>query len=264
MISRQYIVDIRLKTDEVISFEEYPFSLPAVRPLRKKSIELHPAVTFFVGENGSGKSTLLEAIAVACGFNAEGGSRNFRFGTRESHSELHRFLRIARGVHRPHDGFFLRAESFFNVATEIEKLDAEPGNGPPIAPSYGDRALHEQSHGEAFLALLVNRFRGEGLYLLDEPEAALSPSRQLAVITRMHDLVQENSQFIIATHSPIIMAYPHAYIYAFSRKGLKRVVYEDTEHYRITREFLMNPKRMLNVLLEPPSKSPKEPGRDGR
>jgi predicted ATPase len=255
MISRQYIVDIRLKTDDVESFENYPFSLPAVRPLRRKRLELHPAVTFFVGENGSGKSTLLEAIAVGCGFNAEGGSKNFRFGTRQSHSELHRFLCIARGMQRPRDGFFLRAESFFNVATEIEKLDAEPGSGPPIGPSYGARALHEQSHEESFLALLVNRFYGDGLYLLDEPEAALSPSRQLAVITRIHDLVERRSQFIIATHSPIIMAYPNAFIYAFSRRGIKRVAYEDTEHYRITRDFLLNPKRMLNVLLEPPKVS---------
>jgi predicted ATPase len=249
MISRQYISEIRLKRDEVASFDRYPFSLAAVRPL--ETLELHPAVTFFVGENGSGKSTLLEAIAVACGFNAEGGSKNFRFGTRESHSELHRFLRVARGVARPRSGFFLRAESFFNVATEIEKLDAEPGGGPPIAPSYGERSLHEQSHGESFLALLVNRFHGEGLYLLDEPEAALSPSRQLSVITRIHDLVRERSQFIIATHSPILMAYPDACIYSFSAKGIEKIAYEDTEHYRITRDFLANPQRMLRLLLAP-------------
>src|SRR5438552_6838722 len=249
MISRQYISEIRLKREEVASFDRYPFSLAAVRPL--ETLELHPAVTFFVGENGSGKSTLLEAVAVSCGFNAEGGSKNFRFGTRSSHSELHRYLRVAKGFPRPRDGFFLRAESFFNVATEIEKLDAEPGMGPPIGPSYGDRALHEQSHGESFIALLVNRFHGEGLYLLDEPEAALSPSRQLSVITRIHDLVQQKSQFIIATHSPIIMAYPEAHIYTFSPKGIERVEYTDTEHYRVTRDFLSNPQRMLRVLLEP-------------
>src|SRR5437879_241403 len=218
MMASSYVSEIRLKRDAVESFDRYPFSLAAVRAL--DSLQLHPAVTFFIGENGSGKSTLLEAIAVACGFNAEGGSKNFRFGTRESHSELHRFLRVAKGFPRPRDGFFLRAESFFNVATEIEKLDEEPGAGPPIGPSYGERPLHEQSHGESFLALLVNRFRGEGLYLLDEPEAALSPSRQLSVLTRIHDLVQEKSQFIIATHSPIIMAYPDAYIYSFSEKGI--------------------------------------------
>ena len=248
-ISKQYISEVRLDRQAVKSFERYPFSLAAVRPLEK--LELHPAVTFFVGENGSGKSTLLEAIAVASGFNAEGGSKNFRFGTRDSHSELHRFLKLAKGHPRPRDGFFLRAESFFNVATEIEKLDAEPGLGPPIGPSYGERGLHEQSHGESFLALLVNRFHGEGLYLLDEPEAALSPSRQLSVLTRIHDLVQQKSQFIIATHSPILMAYPEAYIYSFSPEGIERVNYKDTEHYRITRDFLSNPGRMLSVLLAP-------------
>src|SRR5215831_12069704 len=184
--SDPYVHTVKLRRDKIASFDQYPFSLPAVRHL--ESLQLHPAVTFFVGENGSGKSTLLEAIAVASGFNAEGGSKNMRFGTRESHSELHRYLRVARGIARPRDGFFLRAESFFNVATEIEKLDAEPGGGPAIGPSYGERALHEQSHGESFLALLLNRFRGEGLYLLDEPEAALSPSRQLSVLTRIHDL----------------------------------------------------------------------------
>src|SRR6266478_6741933 len=249
MLSRQYISEIRLNREEVESFDHYPFSLAAVRPL--ECLELHPAVTFFIGENGSGKSTLLEAVAVACGFNAEGGSKNFRFGTRESHSELHRYLRVAKGFPRPRDGFFLRAESFFNVATEIEKLDEEPGAGPPIGPAYGERALHEQSHGESFIALMVNRFHGEGLYLLDEPEAALSPSRQLSVLTRIHDLVVQKSQFINATHSPILMAYPEAYIYDFSPKGIERVEYKDTEHYRVTRDFLSNPQRMLNVLFAP-------------
>jgi len=249
VISHQYISEIRLKREEISSFSQYPFSLPAVRHL--DVLEFHPAVTFFVGENGSGKSTLLEAIAVSFGFNAEGGSKNFRFGTRESHSELYKFLRIAKGVSRPTDGFFLRAESFFNVATEIEKLDAEPGLAPPVGPSYGERALHEQSHGESFIALMVNRFHGEGLYLLDEPEAALSPSRQLSVITRIHDLVQQKSQFIIATHSPIIMAYPDAHIYSFSTSGIERIPYKDTEHFRITRDFLANPQRMLRHLMAP-------------
>jgi predicted ATPase len=240
MITRKYVSDIELKRDEVESFDLYPFSLAAVRPLEK--LEVHPAVTFFIGENGSGKSTLLEAVAVACGFNAEGGSKNFRFGTRESHSELHRFLRVSRGHPRPRDGYFFRAESFFNVATEIENLG--------VGPSYGEHSLHEQSHGESFLALVLNRFRGNGLYLLDEPEAALSPQRQLAVMTRIHDLVQEKSQFIIATHSPILMAYPDAIIYQFSSSGIERIAYEETEHYRITRDFLANPQRMLKILFE--------------
>jgi predicted ATPase len=248
LISRKYVAEIELKRDEVESFERYPFSLAAVRPLDR--LEFHPAVTFFVGENGSGKSTLLEAVAVACGFNAEGGSKNFRFGTRESHSELHRFLRVSRGHPRPRDGYFFRAESFFNVATEIEKLDAEPGAGPPIGPSYSEHSLHEQSHGESFLALVLNRFRGHGLYLLDEPEAALSPKRQLAVLTRIHDLVAEQSQFIIATHSPILMAYPEAFIYQFSAAGIERIAYEETEHYRITRNFLADPRRTFDILFD--------------
>src|SRR5882724_1444177 len=143
MISKQYIAEIRLKREAVESFDRYPFSLAAVRPL--ETLELHPAVTFFIGENGSGKSTLLEAIAVACGFNAEGGSKNFRFSTRASHSNLSNYIRLARGPRRPRNGFFLRAESFFNVATDIERMDAEGGFGPPIIDSYGGRSLHEQS-----------------------------------------------------------------------------------------------------------------------
>jgi predicted ATPase len=259
MISSQYISEIRLKTEAVASFDRYPFSLAAVRHL--DVLALHPAVTFFIGENGSGKSTLLEAIAVASGFNPEGGSKNFRFGTRASHSELHRYLRLAKGFPRPRDGFFFRAESFFNVATEIERLDAEPMGGPPVIDSYGGRSLHEQSHGESFLALMLNRFGGQGLYLLDEPEAALSPQRQLAVLARMHDLVQDHSQFIIATHSPILMAYPDAYIYAFSPDRIAKVDYYQTEHYRVMHDFLTNPKRMLHILMEPapgPEPQPKQ------
>ena len=207
-MNSQFVRSVVLRREKVASFDQYPFSLPAIKSLQQ--IDLHAKVTFFVGENGSGKSTLLEAIAVALGFNAEGGSKNFRFGTRRSHSVLNEYLRIVKGVKRPRDGFFLRAESFFNVATEIEKLDAEPSFGPPVIDSYGGRSLHEQSHGESFLALMLERFGGRGLYILDEPEAALSPQRQLAVLSRIHDLVLDDSQFIVATHSPILMAYPDA------------------------------------------------------
>lgn len=249
MISTQYISRISLQRDKIDSFERYPFCLPAVRAL--ETLEPHPKVTFFIGENGSGKSTLLEAIAVAMGFNAEGGTKNFRFGTRASHSNLVDYLRVAKGIRRPRDGFFLRAESFFNVATEIERLDDEPSPGPPIIESYGGRSLHEQSHGESFMALLMNRFGGKGLYLLDEPEAALSPQRQLAALARIHDLVVDDSQFIIATHSPILMAYPDAWIYQFDAGGVSRVAYEDTEHYQVLRAFLANPQRMLRNLLDP-------------
>ena len=249
MISSQFLQRMTLRRDTVDSFDRYPFCLPAVRSLDQ--LDFHPKVTFFVGENGSGKSTLLEAIAVSLGFNAEGGSKNFNFGTRRSHSVLHEHLRIAKGFKRPRTGFFLRAESFFNVATEIENLDAEPSFGPPVINSYGGRSLHEQSHGESFLALLTERFGGQGLYILDEPEAALSPQRQLAVLSRIHDLVRDGSQFVIATHSPLLMAYPDACIYQCSADGVVPVAYEDTEHFRVTRDFLMNPQRMLRGLLEP-------------
>jgi predicted ATPase len=239
-ISSQFVSRISLQRDKVDSFERYPFCLPAVRTLDR--LDLHPKVTFFVGENGSGKSTLLEAIAVSLGFNAEGGSKNFNFGTRRSHSELHEYLRVAKGFKRPRTGFFLRAESFFNVATEIDNLD--------VVDSYGGRSLHEQSHGESFLTLMTERFGGQGLYILDEPEAALSPQRQLAVLSRIHDLVLDDAQFIIATHSPLLMAYPDACIYRCGKDGVSQVAYEDTEHFLVTRDFLADPQRMLRVLLK--------------
>jgi len=248
MISSQYVRHVSLKRESIDSFDRYPFSLPSVRAL--DTLELHPKITFLVGENGSGKSTLLEAIAVSLGFNPEGGTRNFRFGTRASHSVLNEYIRIAKGIRQPKDGFFLRAESFFNVSTEIERLDDAPSFGPPVIESYGGRSLHEQSHGESFLALMMNRFAGKGLYILDEPEAALSPQRQLAVLSRVHDLINNDSQFIIATHSPILMAYPDAWIYSCSQTGLSRVEYKETEHYQITHDFLANPERMLQLLFE--------------
>jgi len=224
----------------------YPFNLPVVRAL--DSIVFHPKVTFFVGENGSGKSTLIEALAVAWGFNAEGGTKNFNFSNRASHSDLHRFIRPSRSARKARDGFFLRAESYFNLGTEIEKLDKEPG-GPPIINSYGGKSLHEQSHGESFFALFEKRFGGNGLYILDEPEAALSPNRQLTFLNRMHELILKDSQFIIATHSPIILGYPDADIWQVSKYGLERVNYEDTEHVQVTRQFLNNRDIMLDMLL---------------
>jgi predicted ATPase len=236
--STLYLNGIGLKRSEVRSFNEYPFSLPAVRTL--EHIGLRAPVTFLVGENGSGKSTLLEAIASSWGFNPEGGSRNMMFATRPSESGLHEYLRLERGLRRPADGFFLRAESFFNVATEVDKLE--------MASAYGGKSLHEQSHGESFLAVFMDRFYGGGFYILDEPEAALSPSRQLSVLTRMHDLVRQQSQFLIATHSPILMGYPGADILLLDEDGIQRVEYEETEHYFITREFLQNRERMLREL----------------
>jgi len=245
--AEHYLLDVRLRRERVPSFDTYPFSLPAVKELG--TLKLHPKVTFIVGENGSGKSTLLEAIATSWGFNPEGGTKNFNFGTRRSHSELHAFLTLAKSVKRAKDGFFLRAESFFNVATEIEELDKGPG-GPPIINSYGYKSLHEQSHGESFFALIMKRFGGNGLYILDEPEAALSPSRQLAMLSRIHQLVGLNSQFIIATHSPILMAYPDADIYQIDESGLIKTAYEKTEHFLVTKSFIGNPTQQLAMLFD--------------
>jgi predicted ATPase len=243
----QFLISIALLESADGLPSAYPFTIPAVRGLG--TLEFSPGVTFFVGENGSGKSTLVEAIAVALGLNAEGGSRNFNFATRASHSPLHAHLRIARGVRRPQDSFFLRAESYFNVATEIENLDKGPGGGSIIG-GYGGISLHEQSHGESFFALLRNRFRAGGLYILDEPEAALSPTRQLTTLRILHDLVRAGSQFIIATHSPILLGYPGARIYQLSPEGIHPIAYEQTEHYEITRLFLTQRRKILRELLD--------------
>ena len=242
-----FVRSVTLVREQVASFDKYPFSIPAIRNLH--TLELHPKVTFLVGDNGAGKSTLLEAIAVAAGFNAEGGSKNFRFTTRSSESELHAALRLGRNVRRERDGFFLRAESYFNVATYIENLDREPGRGPSVGPAYGARSLHEQSHGESFLALAVNRLHGNGLYLFDEPEAALSPSRQLSLLKVMDTLVRtQRSQLIVATHSTILMSYPDALIYALNADGIAPIEYEETEHYQITKTFLADRARYFKHL----------------
>jgi len=234
-----YIRSITLLRDQVRSFETYPFSIPAVRGLN--TLLLHPRVTFFIGENGTGKSTLLEAIAIKAGFNAEGGSKNFNFATRRSDSELSQYLRLTRGVVREKDGWFLRAESLYNVATEIERLRVG---------GYGPRSMHEQSHGESFMALANHRFRGHGLYFLDEPEAALSPSRQLAFLKIISDHVTSGaSQFIIATHSPIILAYPLARIYLFTGEGIAPTTYEETEQFKVTSDFLIHREAYLHHLL---------------
>lgn len=234
----QYLRYIELCRERVESFSKYPYSLSAIKDLSR--IDFHPKVTYIVGENGTGKSTILEAIAIACGFNPEGGTRNINFSTNNTHSDLYKNIKLIRGVKRPNDGFFLRAESFYNVATNIDDVD--------VSRAYGGISLHAQSHGESFLSVIKNRFSGNGLYILDEPEAALSPSRQMSMLVIMNELVQKNSQFIIATHSPIIMSYPDSIIYELNN-GIKEVMYKDTEHYKITKNFLDRPEKMLEVLL---------------
>jgi predicted ATPase len=249
-----FLREVSLKRERATDLDRYPFHIPAIRNLGV--LQLHPEVTFFVGENGSGKSTLLEGIALAVGFGPEGGTRNMRFQTASTTSPLFEVLKIVRSFAKPRDYYFLRAESFFNVATEIRRLDEEPSFGPPIGPSYGKRELHEQSHGESFMALLVQKLRGGGLYLFDEPEAALSPNRQMAALTAIHQLVQEGSQLIIATHSPILLAYPRAKIMLFDSAGISEVKYEDTEHFAVTRDFLNHYPRRLEQLLEDDASSP--------
>ena len=243
-----YIGSVRLQAAP--PKDSYLHDLPAVRHLLRQPLEFHAPVTFFVGENGTGKSTLLEAIAVAAGFNPEGGTRNFNFSTCETHSDLGRDITLTRYAY-PKDGFFLRAESFYNVATNIDELDQQAAFGARLIDSYGGISLHEQSHGESFLALVLNRFGGNGLYILDEPEAALSPMRLMSLIAAIHELVRKNSQFIISTHSPILMAYPDAEIYQLSDQGIEAVDFRQTEHYSFTRRFLENPERYLRYLLEP-------------
>lgn len=243
----QYLRRLELNREQIPSFAEYPFCLPALQHLRR--LDFHPRVTFIIGENGTGKSTILEAIAAACGFKAEGGAGNFTFAPKSPHSVLNRYVRLIKGAKRPRDGFFLRTENFSNPALNIDALDSALSFGPLLIESYGRRALHEQSHGESFWAVFLNRFEGQGLYILDEPEAALSPSRQMSLITRMHQLVREESQFIIATHSPILMAYPDATIYQIGSE-VETVNYEDTEYYQVMRAFINNPRKMLDILME--------------
>lgn len=232
-----FLRHIELLREKVEDWKAYPFSIPIVAKLER--IELSPSVTFLVGENGSGKSTLIEAIAIKAGFNPEGGSKNFTSRNRPSESELHHYLRLARGHRREKSGFFLRAETMFNVSTEAEDYRG-----------YGWEDLHEKSHGEAFLWVVLNRFRDNGLYILDEPESALSPQRQLALLGRIHQLVTKGSQFVIATHSPILMAFPGALILSLDRDGINEVAYKDTEHYTVTRAFLQNPERMLSDIFK--------------
>ncbi|MBE6733557.1 MAG: ABC transporter ATP-binding protein [Ruminococcaceae bacterium] len=250
MISADYISSILF--DNKLDKNSYLNNLPIIKYLsREKELCFSSNVTFFVGENGTGKSTLLEAIAVAYGFNAEGGSKNFTFSTNATHSELFEHITVAKRGYAK-DGFFLRAESLYNVATNIEQMDSEEFEfvePPMVIEGYGGISLHDQSHGESFLSIVQNRFFGNGLYILDEPEAALSPKRLLTLMTEIDYLVKKDSQFIIATHSPILMAFPNAKILEFSQNGIESVNYQDTEHFQITKRFLNNPEKMLHYLL---------------
>ena len=223
-----------------IAPESYLRSIPAIKDLN--GLAFHKSVTFFTGENGSGKSTLLEGIAVAAGYNPEGGTRNYLFSTYDSHSELYRAIRLIRGARRPNWGYFLRAESFYNVATKEEEYGR--------LARRGGLHLHEKSHGESFLELAENQFDGGGLYLLDEPEAALSPQKQLTLLLEIDRCAKRGAQFIIATHSPILTALPGAEIWSFDEGHIHPCAYEETGSYRVTELFINRREQVLRHLLE--------------
>lgn len=249
---RPFIRRMELKREEVPDFNRYPFCIPAIG--RLETLEFHEKVTFLTGENGTGKSTLMEAIAVACGFCPEGGGRNFRLETRATHSDLWRYLRTERGPLSPRDGYFLRAESFYNVASYLEDLDEGYPFASHILDIYGGASMNVPT-AKAFLPCCRIGWGGTVCDLFDEPEAALSPMRQMAMLTRLHQLAEEGCQFIIATHSPILLAYPDSRIYQLDEDGVRVISYEECAPYRLTRRFLNDYRRMTDELLADPEDS---------
>ncbi len=223
---------------ERIAPDDYLRHIPALQGLER--LELSAPVTFFVGDNGTGKSTLLEAIAVAYGFHPEGGTKNYHFSTYDSHSSLYSAIRLIKGYRRAEGGYFLRAESFYNVATkEMEYADFR----------HPSQRYHDRSHGESFMSLLQRWLGSTGVFLFDEPEAALSPQRQLTLLAEIYRSAQGGSQFLIATHSPILLALPGAAIFTFDDGPIHPCAYEETGSYQITKMFVNNRDRLLRELL---------------
>jgi predicted ATPase len=234
-MNNQFIQKIFIDWNK-IGTRSYLRRIPALQDLQE--LEFRSPITFFVGENGSGKSTLLEAIAVAYGFNPEGGTKNYSFSTYDSHSELCEAMRIGKGFRRVKWGYFLRAESFYNVATKEEQYAG------PFSEKF-----HEKSHGESFLYLAQSQLRPDSIYIFDEPEAALSPQRQLTLLKSMHACAKQGSQFIIATHSPILLGIPGAEILTFDDGQIHPCAYEETDSYQVTEMFVKYREQMLERLL---------------
>lgn len=238
-MNNMHIQGLRIKWDEVDE-DSYLRDISAISTIEE--LQFHKSITFFVGENGSGKSTLLEAIAVAYGFNPEGGTKNYAFSTYDSHSELCDAIRLSKGIVKPGWGFFLRAESFYNVASAEEIEYGEGAKGPLMK-------YHEKSHGESFLAMAQENFKPNGVYILDEPEAALSPQRQLTLLIEISECAKTGAQFIIASHSPILLGIPNADIWSFDDGRIHTIDYEETDSYQVTEMFINNKDHLLKRLL---------------
>jgi len=236
-----YLKSCKVLQDTIPNKQAYPFNIPSLQDLHE--LEFPTNVTFFVGENGSGKSTLLEAIADRCDFNTAGGGRQNLYEVHKAESSLGEYIRLS-WLPKISNGFFLRSETFYQFARHIDLIE-----DPRRYNAFGGKSLHHQSHGESFLALFMNRFKGKAIYLLDEPEAALSPTRQLSLLKIMKDLEHE-AQFIIATHSPILLGYPNATIYSFDQGEIESIRYEDTIHYIVTKRFLDAPQSILRELFD--------------
>lgn len=231
-----FIQKLRLKRENIENYNKYPFNIPCIKDFDE--LKFDTPVTFIIGENGEGKSTFIEALAISLGLNAEGGTQNFNFSTRASHSCLHEYFEINHFQRKCETKFFLRAESFYNVASEVDSLQVS---------GYGENSLHACSHGESFLQLIENRFTPNGLYILDEPEAALSPTRQMTLLCLINELSHKGCQFIIATHSPILISYKEGVILNIS-DNFQKIKYEDTEIYQTYKMYLDNPYMMQDRL----------------
>ena len=235
-----YLKSLEINKNEIPK-DNYIYDLSVIKNFKK--IEFKQPITIFVGENGLGKSTLIEAIATKCGFNAEGGSKNFNFTTRQTESDLNKYIKIIKGPYMPRDGYFLRTESLYNMASYIDDVGA-------IIKAYGGKSLHSQSHGESFLSIFFKKFKGKGLYILDEPEAALSPVSQMSLLIRINQLVSLSSQFIIATHSPILLTVPNAEILEIDENGIHERKYFETGHYETMKNFFENTDKFIDSLIK--------------